>query len=48
MDGGEEAKYHKKLQVKAEVIVGAAARLWGMLCFRSRSLPWVGFVTRIV
>ncbi len=28
LDGDEEAKYHRKLLLKAEIIVGAANRLW--------------------
>lgn len=28
LDAGEEAKYHQKLLLKAEIIVGAANRLW--------------------
>lgn len=28
LDGDEEAKYHQKLLLKAEIIVGAANRLW--------------------
>ena len=31
LDGDEEAKYHQKLLSKAEIIVGAANRLWGKL-----------------
>lgn len=29
LDGEEERKYHQKLLLKAEIIVGAANRLWG-------------------
>ena len=29
IDGGGEAKYRQKLMIKAEIIVGAANRLWG-------------------
>ena len=31
LDGDEETKYHQKLLSKAEIIVGAANRLWGKL-----------------
>lgn len=31
MDRDEEAKYHRKLMIKAERIVGSASRLWGTI-----------------
>lgn len=31
MEGEDETKYHQKLILKAEIIIGAANRLWGML-----------------
>ena len=34
LDGDEEAKYHRKLLLKAEIIVGAANRLWGTVSSR--------------
>ena len=29
MEGDEEARYHQKLMLKADIIIGAANRLWG-------------------
>lgn len=37
-DKEAEAKYHRKLLVKAEIIVASASRLWGKWCRSARRL----------
>lgn len=38
LDGDEETKYHQKLLLKAEIIIGAANRLWGIIPVFTRQL----------
>lgn len=53
MYGGEDEKFLQKVMIKAEIIVGAASRLWGMynqnvLSIRTGSPQWPPKLCRVL
>lgn len=46
MDEDDEKRYRQKMMLKAEIIIGAANRLWGKKNGKNtHELPWVSKLT---